>query len=330
MHGIWAPPPLTSYSTHATPSTQATPRPRSRSPRRSNIRLTPNPHHSDDRPSGSTRDPATTPTPKGIHVATSATATEPHRRPYNPYTLPDHDHASHIYGRDTFNRILHYLHHQCDQLTERNTPMLRYVARILTTAGIFAKDLEALDQWIHSDRDDAINGYKSTSYFSLYIPRLQHKQRVEHIPHRRNQTDTQHGTVHVFASHATEEGNLLNLLQSGRFKPSTNHSPTAQGFYAQGYETTGKLIYDAWHTARVIDKTCQMPKNRAGIILHCMAWGTGKKFLQGGEQEGEKFLAANHGVVKHDKGKCYIIHPDNCVIRGIAWEGQATPPQSFL
>ncbi|CAK9030192.1 unnamed protein product [Durusdinium trenchii] len=166
--------------------------------------------------------------------------------------------------------------------------MLRYVARILTTAGIFAKDLEALDQWIHSDWDDAINGYKSTSYFSLYIPRLQRKQRVERIPHRRNQTDTQHGTVHVFASHAAEEGNLLNLLQSGRFKPSTNHSPTAQGFYAQGYDSTGKLIYDAWRTARVIDKTCQMPKNRAGIILHCMAWGTGKKFLQAGELANKK------------------------------------------
>ena len=87
--------------------------------------------------------------------------------------------------------------------------MLRYVARILTNAGIFAKDLEMLEQWIHSDWDNDINGYKSTAYFSLYIPRLQHKQRVEHIPHRRNQTDTQHGTVHVFACHATEEGNLL-------------------------------------------------------------------------------------------------------------------------
>ena len=93
------------------------------------------------------------------------------------------------------------------------------------------------------------------------------------------------------------------LLQSGRFKPSTQHSPHAQGFYAHGYETTGKLIYDAWHTARVIDKNCQMAKNRAGIILHCMAWGTGKKFTHGGESEGERVLAADHGVVKHDKGK---------------------------
>ena len=75
------------------------------------------------------------------------------------------------------------------------------------------------------------------------------------------------------------------------------------------------MIYEAWHTARVIDKNCQMAKNRAGIMLHCMAWGTGKKFTQGGEPEGERLLAANHGVVKHDKGKRYIIHPDNVVIR---------------
>ena len=99
--------------------------------------------------------------------------------------------------------------------------------------------------------------------------------------------------------------------------------------YAQGYETTGKLIYDAWHTARVIDKNCQMPRNKAGVILHCMAWGTGKKFTQGGEHEGERLLAANHGVVKHDKGKCYIIHPDNCVICGLLPQspGQLSTPQ---
>ena len=70
--GVWAPPPLTSYSAHAAPSTHAAPRTRSRSPPRPNIRLTPNPQHSDDRPSGSTRDPATTSRPKGIIVATSA------------------------------------------------------------------------------------------------------------------------------------------------------------------------------------------------------------------------------------------------------------------
>ena len=123
--------------------------------------------------------------------------------------------------------------------------------------------------------------------------------------------------VHVFACHATDEGNLLNLLQSGRFKPSTQHSRDAQGFYAQGYETSGSAAHDSWRTARVIDKNCQMDKNRAGIILHCMAWGTGKKFTHGGEAEGERPLTAGHGVVKHDKGKCYLTHPDNAVIRGI-------------
>ena len=34
--------------------------------------------------------------------------------------------------------------------------------------------------------------------------------------------------------------------------------------------------------------------------------------------------------MKHDKGKCYIIHPDNAVIRGIAWQCSGTPLQTFL
>ena len=68
--GIWAPPPLTSYNTRA----------RSRSPHRSNIRLTPNPQHSDATASASTPDSANTPRPKGLHVATSTRteAAEPH------------------------------------------------------------------------------------------------------------------------------------------------------------------------------------------------------------------------------------------------------------
>ena len=33
---------------------------------------------------------------------------------------------------------------------------------------------------------------------------------------------------------------------------------------------------------------------------------------------------------KARQGKCYIIHPDNAVIRGIAWQCNAAPPQSFL
>ena len=57
---------------------------------------------------------------------------------------------------------MNYLHHQCDQLAARNAPMLNYVARILTNAGILAKDLQELEQWIHSDWDNDINGYTAS------------------------------------------------------------------------------------------------------------------------------------------------------------------------
>ena len=82
---------------------------------------------------------------------------------------------------------------------------------------------------------------------SLYIPRLQDKNRIPEIPRRRKSTDTHHGTEHRFMCHATEECNLLNLLQSGRFRASTQHSRDAKGFYAQGYVTSGSASHDAWH-----------------------------------------------------------------------------------
>ena len=94
-------------------------------------------------------------------------------------------------------------------------------------------------------------------------------------PNRRRATDT-HGTLHIFACQATEEGNLLHLLQTCRFRPSTQHDSDATGFYAQGFETSGSVAHDMWHTAQVIDKTYHLDKNRAGVVLHCIAWRTGK------------------------------------------------------
>ena len=91
-----------------------------------------------------------------------------------------------------------YITIQCDQLSARNSPMLDYVAKILTAAGIKAKDLQDLEEWTHSDWKTDANDYVSTKYFSLYIPRLQEKNRIDHIPRRRKATDTHHGTAHVF------------------------------------------------------------------------------------------------------------------------------------
>ena len=37
--------------------------------------------------------------------------------------------------------------------------MLNYVAKVLTNAGILAKDLQDLEQWTHSDWDNDANEY---------------------------------------------------------------------------------------------------------------------------------------------------------------------------
>ena len=63
----------------------------------------------------------------------------------------------------------------------------------------------------------------TTKYFTLYIPKI---QRLDNIPPRRRATDKHHGAAHIFARHVTEKGNLLSLLQFGRFRPSTLHIAT--------------------------------------------------------------------------------------------------------
>lgn len=73
---------------------------------------------------------------------------------------------------------------------------------------------------------------------------------------------------HVFCGHATEESNLISLLQSGRFKPSTLHDSHACGFFAQGYGTSGAPEYDRSNTARVLAKTNGLDKDRAQVFLH--------------------------------------------------------------
>ena len=57
-----------------------------------------------------------------------------------------------------------------------------------------------------------------------------------------------------------------------------------------GHETTGEVDYERWNTARVLAKTHLVNKNKAIVFLHLMAFGAGKKFLSGGEPDGERLL----------------------------------------
>lgn len=209
--------------------------------------------------------------------------------------------------------------------------MIHYVAKLLQAGSMQAQDIQEVQQWTHSDWKESLQDYNKEggTLFTLYIPKLQTRSRIPHIPPRRRATDKQHGTKHIFACHATEEGNLINLLQSGRFRSSTLHDPQAIGFYAHGTETTGTAEHDRWNTSRVLAKTSDLD-NKAIVFLHLMAFGTGFKFLSGGEPEGDRLLRLGPGAMKHDRGKRFIIHPDNAIIRGVAWQCSATPPQTFL
>ena len=136
--GLWATSPLTSYNT----------RTRSRPPHRSNIRLTPNPQHSDTMASSSTPDSANTSRPKGIHVATSTRKepVEPLRRPPNPYTE-----ALCNVAITLIEHSWHQLHHSLTDHTESHFVYYRYVDNRFTAFNrTFLKHL-AIQTLIHPD-----------------------------------------------------------------------------------------------------------------------------------------------------------------------------------
>ena len=191
-------------------------RARSRSPRRSNIRLTPNPQRSDANYSGPAPDSTTTSRPKGIHVATSTRieAAQPHQRPFNPYTKAEHDHASHTHGADTLTVFYttsttnvissQTAIHLCSTMSPRSSPTpvsLPKTFRISSSGPIPSGTMTS-----------TATPPRSTSLSLHPSPPEQKSTRSYSSPSQPDCHPTCH-TVHVFACHATEEGNLLNLLQ---------------------------------------------------------------------------------------------------------------------
>ena len=63
--------------------------------------------------------------------------------------------------------------------------MLHYV--------IQAQDLQELQQWTQGEWKDSLQDCDKVELFTLYIPKLQTRSRVSHIPARRRSTDKQHG-----------------------------------------------------------------------------------------------------------------------------------------
>lgn len=108
----------------------------------------------------------------------------------------------------------------------------------------------------------------SSQCFCLFVPNLQTRARVTHVPPRRRATDKRHGTARIFAAHATEFSKAVVFALA-------HYIATRAPVY-------GVIDYDKWNTAQVLAKTNFLSKNKAAVFLHCIARGAGQKFNTGG------------------------------------------------
>ena len=92
----------------------------------------------------------------------------------------------------------------------------------------------------------------------------------------------------------------------------------------------GRLItflYLHAEMASILHKTWCLDKNRASAIIHLIAWGTGLSYKQGGEEYAKDLLNQQHGAVHHARGRYWILHPDNAIMKGLC--PSATKAGSF-
>ena len=113
---------------------------------------------------------------------------------------------------------------------------------------------------------------------------------------------------------------------TGPFLPSTLHFDANPGFFAQATRITHQSIHDNYEQARVLHNTWNLAKNIHSIMVHLLAWGRGTKFTSGGEAQAMHLLQQDHGAVCHSKARCWVIHPHNAIVKGLAWSINATPP----
>jgi len=131
------------------------------------------------------------------------------------------------------------------------------------------------------------------------------------------------GPVHC---HTGPYGNIAAILQQGRLLPSTLHFEDNPGFFAQATRITHQHIHDNYEQARILHNTWKMAKNVHSIMVHILAWGRGTKFTSGGEAQAMHLLQQDHGAVCHSKARCWVIHPNNAIVKGLAWSINAIPP----
>ena len=72
----------------------------------------------------------------------------------------------------------------------------------------------------------------------------------------------------------------------------------------------------------------ELSKEHHSLIINLLAWGQGTKFTSGGEEHAMHLLLQNHGAVCHANARSWVIHPDNAIVKGLAWSINATPPDT--
>ena len=108
--------------------------------------------------------------------------------------------------------------------------------------------------------------------------------------------------------------------------PAHSTLPTTLAFFAQGVRITHNQPHDQGEFARIIHNTWQLHKNTHSLIVTLLAWGAATKYTSGGEEQAMTLLNEHHGAVFHQKGRCWVIHPDHAIVKGLAWSINSTPP----
>ena len=216
-----------------------------------------------------------------------------------------------------------WLDYHADQLDTPNKPQHTYVARLLLDSGFTYKDICDYRQLTHIKWNDTTNSHDVFQFNCISIPCLAQKASRRFPPPATRATSTSPELVHINASHTGPAGNITNILQQGRFLPSALHFPNNPGFFAQGVRIAQQLQHDNAEQARILHNSWNFAKNTHSILVTLVQ---GTKFTSGGEEQAMNLLLQHHGAVFHAKGRSWVIHPENAMVKGLAWSVNATPP----
>ena len=243
------------------------------------------------------------------------------RRPPNRWRPPPNFQAL-----SPTDQLLDWFEFHANQLDSPNRPQHQYIANLLSDCNITYKDLTDFRQYTHVKWNETTHQYDQFQYNAISLPYLNTKATTPEPPAVSRATSIHREVAHINAGHTGPVGNIANILRQGRFLPSTLHFANYPGFFAQGVRITHNPPHDQSEFARIIHNTWQLHKNTHSLIITLLAWGAATKYTSGGEEHAMTLLNEHHGAVFHQKGRCWVIHPDHAIVKGLAWSTNSTPP----